>query len=197
MKSDIFRMWNNSFTLTPMTIAWTDLLGDCEVHPSMYYKMTRSILSVFPVCPFVVALEGGYNTDVIACCMESVALAVLGESWDEDGLGDHDRIPQDRPIVPIESDSAARLKNGRNVLTSEWNHYASNVHGRGNIKNSAVQDINKSMRFIRETRFWKDRVDLQEIRLQVSNDKRVTRSSKSQETGNLDSIESALQSLKL
>jgi acetoin utilization deacetylase AcuC-like enzyme len=57
-----------------------DLIGDCGLTPDMYYSMTRSLLEASPKTPFVVALEGGYNVELSALCMEKVALALLDES---------------------------------------------------------------------------------------------------------------------
>ncbi|KAL3907764.1 MAG: hypothetical protein SGARI_003378 [Bacillariaceae sp.] len=57
-----------------------DLIGDCGLTPNMYYSMTRSLLEVSPKTPLVVALEGGYNVELSALCMEKVALALLDES---------------------------------------------------------------------------------------------------------------------
>ena len=60
-----------------------DLIGDCLLSPEMYYRMTRSLLATAGVdVPTVVALEGGYNLDVISNCAEAVALALLDEPWD-------------------------------------------------------------------------------------------------------------------
>lgn len=57
-----------------------DLLGDCGLSTDMYYTMTRSLLKAAGcTIPFVVALEGGYNLDVCAACMEAVALALLNK----------------------------------------------------------------------------------------------------------------------
>lgn len=56
-----------------------DLLGDCGLTPAMYYTMTRSIIEAAPKTPIVAALEGGYNIDKSAECMENVALALLDE----------------------------------------------------------------------------------------------------------------------
>ena len=60
-----------------------DLIGDCLLSPEMYYRMTRSLLATVGIdVPTVVALEGGYNLDVISKCAEAVALALLDETWD-------------------------------------------------------------------------------------------------------------------
>jgi acetoin utilization deacetylase AcuC-like enzyme len=59
-----------------------DLIGDCGLTEEMYYSMTRSLLEAAPTTPIVVALEGGYNIDKSAQCMENVALALLDESLD-------------------------------------------------------------------------------------------------------------------
>eukprot|EP00562_Extubocellulus_spinifer_P010993 CAMPEP_0178490926 /NCGR_PEP_ID=MMETSP0696-20121128/11142_1 /TAXON_ID=265572 /ORGANISM="Extubocellulus spinifer, Strain CCMP396" /LENGTH=712 /DNA_ID=CAMNT_0020118771 /DNA_START=149 /DNA_END=2287 /DNA_ORIENTATION=- len=59
-----------------------DLIGDCLLSPEMYYRMTRSLLATAGISvPTVVALEGGYNLDVITDCAEAVALALLDEPW--------------------------------------------------------------------------------------------------------------------
>ena len=59
-----------------------DLIGDCGLTPEMYYSMTRSLLEAAPTTPLVVALEGGYNIETSAHCMENVALALLDEPLD-------------------------------------------------------------------------------------------------------------------
>lgn len=59
-----------------------DLIGDCGLSPQMYYTMTRSLLEAAPKTPIVAALEGGYNIETSATCMENVALALLDEPID-------------------------------------------------------------------------------------------------------------------
>ena len=59
-----------------------DLLGDCGLSPEMYYIMTRSLLGAATKIPIVAALEGGYNIEKSATCMEYVALAMLDEPID-------------------------------------------------------------------------------------------------------------------
>jgi histone deacetylase 6 len=59
-----------------------DLIGDCGLTPDMYYSMTRSLLEAAPKTPIVAALEGGYNIETSAECMENVALALLDEPLD-------------------------------------------------------------------------------------------------------------------
>ncbi|CAB9514771.1 Histone deacetylase HDA1 [Seminavis robusta] len=57
-----------------------DLLGDCGLSPDMYYIMTKSLLDQAGAdIPLVAVLEGGYNINVSAECMENVALAILDE----------------------------------------------------------------------------------------------------------------------
>jgi histone deacetylase 6 len=57
-----------------------DLLGDCGLSPDMYYTMTESLVDAAGQnIPIVVALEGGYNIEVSANCMEKVALALFEE----------------------------------------------------------------------------------------------------------------------
>jgi Histone deacetylase domain len=64
-----------------------DLLGDCGLSPDMFYLMTNSLLKTAGRdIPLVVALEGGYNLEIMATCMEGVALALLDEVWDKSPL---------------------------------------------------------------------------------------------------------------
>ncbi len=180
-----------------------DLIGDCNLLPSMYYKMTGSILRTLGDIPFVVALEGGYNTDVISACMEAVALAVLDEEWDEDGTSSQLNVPFD-----LESsgnyDEAARLKSGRDMLSKEYDFYASEPHKRGRIKKTAVKDINKTIRCLRRTPVWMDCLELKEIPVQFleTNERtmvtrRVTRSKKASEEKEVENIELSFQYLTL
>ena len=65
-----------------------DLIGDCLLTPECYYLMTKSIVDAVDgysrdcSVGIVVALEGGYNLDVIPLCMEAVAAALLGDKYD-------------------------------------------------------------------------------------------------------------------
>ena len=62
-----------------------DLLGDCGLSPHMYYIMTKSLLETCGAdIPLVMALEGGYNLDVISKCFEATALAMLDEPLSEE-----------------------------------------------------------------------------------------------------------------
>lgn len=61
-----------------------DLIGDCGLSSDMFYTMTRSLLEAAPVTPIVMALEGGYNVNKSAECMEKVALALLDEPLDSE-----------------------------------------------------------------------------------------------------------------
>jgi len=84
-----------------------DLLGDCGVSPDMYYTMTESILTAMPNTPLVVALEGGYNIDVSANCMEKVALALFEEPLDE------------KETELVRSGVWALAPNSRSILSSD------------------------------------------------------------------------------
>lgn len=62
-----------------------DLLGDCKLTPDAYYAITNSLLDAAGrSTPTVVALEGGYNLDILGNYIEAVALALLDEAWKED-----------------------------------------------------------------------------------------------------------------
>jgi len=132
-----------------------DPIGDCDLSPGMYHAMTSSILKTVGDVPFVVALEGGYNTDVTATCTEAVALATLDEKWDEDGMS--------CPTISSENGGVDHLRSGREVLSSVYNYYADDPRKRGKVKKCAIRDINKTIRLLRETPVWKDRVELREI----------------------------------
>merc|ERR1712008_298733 len=124
--------------------------------------MTKALLeTIGKQVPLVVALEGGYNLNVNAMCMEAVALALLDEEWDEDGTGGIDRgeaaVPQDR---------SNGLERGRALLQPFWDS-SLEKNKRENVKRSAVEDINRSIRVMRNTSLWKD-VDLKEIPLHVT-----------------------------
>lgn len=61
-----------------------DSLGDCGLSPDMFYIMTKSVLDQAGAdIPIVMVLEGGYNIDVSAECMENVALGLLDEPCHE------------------------------------------------------------------------------------------------------------------
>ena len=62
-----------------------DLLGDCKLTPDAYYAITNSLLDAAGRnTPLVVALEGGYNLDILGNYIEAIALALLDEPWKED-----------------------------------------------------------------------------------------------------------------
>jgi len=168
-----------------------DLIGDCDLTPDMYYFMTVSILKALDDVPIVVALEGGYNTDVIACCMEAVALALLNEKWDEDGTQYWD-APQDKKLV----ESRSLLTDGRKIFSGYWDHSSGNQSERGKIKCSAVKDINKTIRCLLGLPFWSDIVNLEEIPEQLLTGKRLTRS-RSKIEERLENIDTSMQSLAL
>ena len=106
-----------------------DLIGDCSLSPDMYHCMTKALLETAGVrVPTVVALEGGYNLDVIANCCEAVALALLDKSFDdrvgvgaktaavlqESGNTRNQSTPKrlaelDRKEVPLSSDSISDI----------------------------------------------------------------------------------------
>jgi acetoin utilization deacetylase AcuC-like enzyme len=70
-----------------------DYIGDCGLTEDMFYHMTRMLIDATTTenntntnnkdkdtaVPIVVALEGGYNIETSANCMEKIALALLDE----------------------------------------------------------------------------------------------------------------------
>ena len=152
-----------------------DPIGDCNVTPIMYYHMTRSLLQTIEHVPIVVALEGGYNLDVLPLCMESVALALLDEKWVEDtqsktkngadnnpktnNAKDCDDISKQLESIKLTNNSM--LENGRHEMIN----YLPKSYDEENINpitKNAIQSINKSIRAIRSC--WKD-ISLKEIKI--------------------------------
>jgi acetoin utilization deacetylase AcuC-like enzyme len=73
-----------------------DLLGDCCLTPGGYAAMTNSLIRLsHGVTPVVVALEGGYNLEVLQDCMESIALALLDNDDNNDDDNDDDSNDDD------------------------------------------------------------------------------------------------------
>jgi hypothetical protein len=60
-----------------------DLLGDCGLTSDMYYVLTKSVMEAagFDI-PLIAVLEGGYNLQVLADCLQAVAIAMLDEPFD-------------------------------------------------------------------------------------------------------------------
>ena len=167
-----------------------DLLGDCTLTPHMYYCMTKSILrSLGEEIPIVIALEGGYNVNVICNCMEAVALALLDEPWGNENSFSMEpqwELPQDyqssRELMKS-GYKAEKLRSGRQILACFWDYETSNVKKKGcGAKDFAVNAINQSMSCIQRTPFWNDRgLDLVQIKTQseiITMTTRRTRSSK-------------------
>lgn len=174
-----------------------DLIGDCDLLPSMYYSMTQSILeTVGNTVPVVVALEGGYNTSVIAECMSAIALALLNEDWRGEQSASIGNIPKSTDVVSIVEKmdrdcdkEIMQLKKGREALIPVYNYYASESTNRGNVKNSAIKDINKTIRCLKSTPMWHDRDLFQTIPLQFEKVDRVTRQSSRRNKKSVDDVD--------
>lgn len=151
-----------------------DLIGDCDLTPDMYHTMTKSILVTAGInVPLVVALEGGYNLDVNALCMEAVVLALLDQPFDEEGTTKE--IPSSQSC----GNRNEMLYCGRKVLSNLWDNEAVDKHKKGKAKHAAIKAINKSIRAIRRSPIWKGSVaKLKDIPDQRFNEesKRTTRS---------------------
>ena len=100
-----------------------DLIGDCGLTPDMFYTMTRSILEASTSTPIVVALEGGYNLDMSAQCMENVALALLDEPLDFEERrkfvcwSSKSILPQKHQIITSETTKIVKYLNQQNIST--------------------------------------------------------------------------------
>lgn len=177
-----------------------DLIGDCELTPDIYYCMTRSLLEV---CgndkPLVVALEGGYNINVIAKCMEGVALALLDEPWDQESepRGWSGEEEDDVKELSVMENGCGRLKRARNTLTLYWRHNESSSDNQGRIKQSAARCLNKTMAAVETAPLWADRITLRRFPMQNTPEKTLrtvrTRASRKQD----DELSNLFDSLAL
>ena len=190
-----------------------DLLGDCCLLPEDYYLLTKSILCTVDA-PMVQVLEGGYNLDVIGECMKGVALAMLNSPYEEtkhidtttveDAEITHEPIsetlsaPQDLPVPDLHDDvsyqEAPSLGHGRHVLKSLWNQTSIDANRRGVMDKAYVDDLNRTIRAIRNTTRWKDNIDLPDVPLQYTKKTMTTRGRKTEDDTSLDQ---ALAALKL
>jgi histone deacetylase 6 len=194
-----------------------DLLGDCCLLPKDYYLLTKSILHTVDA-PMVQVLEGGYNLDVIGGCMQGVALALLNDTYEISShikttkikdpeliyettpeLSEPIPVPQDLPLSTnlseedLEQDVPS-LDNGRLVLKSLWNRTSNNANRRGFMEKSYVDDLNRSIRAIRNTHRWKDRIILSDVPLQYT---KKTMGTRRGGMGDQTSLDEALAALKL
>lgn len=151
-----------------------DLIGDCDLMPAIYYQLTKSLLiALGEDIPIVVALEGGYNLDVISMCMRAVVLALVDEPFDEEGLY-HDEETENSPeIIKIDESLSKlslksdprieRLRKSRQSLSRYWSHGKSIEDQTVKVKKTAIQAINLSIRCILRSNMWKGAIDLPQI----------------------------------
>ena len=142
----------------------------------MYYHMTKSLLQTIENVPIVVALEGGYNLEVLPQCMESVALALLDEKWVENASSNQSIVETNSEVDDISNmleniNITTNLENGKNEMMK----FLPKAYEEENIEpitKSAIQSINKSIRAIRSC--WKE-ASLKEIKIAKKKVKRNTR----------------------
>ncbi len=106
-----------------------DLIGDCLLSPEMYYRMTRSLLATAGV-PTVVALEGGYNLDVISKCAEAVALALLDEPWNH--RLEVTSVAEQAHQIPTAMSASEEQKHSPSKLPQRDEAFSSSVGSSGN-----------------------------------------------------------------
>jgi histone deacetylase 6 len=146
-----------------------DLIGDCLITPEAYYLMTSSLLTLNKNTPIVVAMEGGYNLEVIPLCMEAVVMAMRGESWDEDGTENplaalSSPQPKHKSRISLSTDPLVRA---RLELNKYWDYYEENSRTRGKkLATGAVASINKVVEVIIEGRAFGD-VRVRKVREQI------------------------------
>ena len=198
-----------------------DLIGDCSLMPCMYYAMTRSLIETAGIdVPIVIALEGGYNLEVISCCMEAVALALMNEDWDEegttipqDGQNGHDGIKLSESSLSLVGNNACtshfstpadfpsklrersdlKLKKGRMILSRFWAHGSIQKKQRNRAKSSAIRAINKAKQNILKTRLWKDCIHFADAETKAPTSSIMTRSRQS--NTKVDDLDTAMQGL--
>jgi len=175
-----------------------DLLGDCELTPDIYYCMTRSLLVVNGMnTPLVVALEGGYNLDVIAKCMEAVTLALLDEPCPdyqkEDGVACTDTVTRDS-TSELQSFASDRLEAARNTLATYWDYNESNPN---RIKPGATKCLNKTMYAIESSKLWENRITFRRFVQDTSERTMNTRANRRRQQEQEGSLSNATKSLAL
>jgi len=99
--------------------AKNDLIGDCHLTPEFYGSMTASLLQLN--IPLVVALEGGYNIQVICQCMHEITNSMVKHESTDSCLGG--------------------LSSARESLRSYWSY--EDQHPR--LARSAVMNIHATM----------------------------------------------------
>eukprot|EP00520_Triparma_pacifica_P001022 CAMPEP_0118643748 /NCGR_PEP_ID=MMETSP0785-20121206/6558_1 /TAXON_ID=91992 /ORGANISM="Bolidomonas pacifica, Strain CCMP 1866" /LENGTH=530 /DNA_ID=CAMNT_0006535435 /DNA_START=150 /DNA_END=1739 /DNA_ORIENTATION=+ len=131
-----------------------DLIGDCLLTPEAYYLMTSSLITLLPSTPIVIAMEGGYNLEVIPLCMEAVIMGLTGESWDEDGTENPLAMlsspqPKHKSRISLSTDTLVRA---RIKLNKYWDYYEENPRSRAgkSLAKGAVASINKVVEVILE-----------------------------------------------
>jgi acetoin utilization deacetylase AcuC-like enzyme len=88
-----------------------DKLGDCGLSPDMYYIMTKSLLDQAGAdMPFVIVLEGGYNINVSARCMQKIALALLDEPCRDGKYYDLSRYLNGKKAEKVDSNTKIKKK---------------------------------------------------------------------------------------
>lgn len=189
-----------------------DPIGDCDLSPSSFHAMTRALLLTAGVdVPFVVALEGGYDHDANAACMEAVATALLDRPYVGDDGGDNNEgddatwtsattTSKERDDERCGGDREEMLFRGRRVFSRLWDREAADRHERGRARRVAVKAVNKSIRAIRRSPIWKgSRVRLKEIPEQNTDEPSPKRMMTRSRTGRLrmKTLEGALKHLRI
>jgi hypothetical protein len=124
--------------------------------PECFFLMTKALLTCCASkegkdVGFVVALEGGYNLDVIPLCMEAVAMALIGEDWDEDGTGNNDMMDQEETVPGASLEVVSKLTKSRLVLSKYWNYFEPNERSRGkNLSKTACASINRTIKCLKD-----------------------------------------------
>lgn len=173
-----------------------DLLGDCEVTPQGYYCMTKSLLQVCGVnIPVVVALEGGYNVNVIAECMEAVTLALLDEPFPSTTVED-ENAAQVKEQQELQDTPNARLEAAQRALLPYWDYKESILSNQKRIKPGAASCLNRTMEAVETSLLWLNQITFRKFVRSTPERTMNTRAYKRQQQQEED-LSEAMKSLAL
>ena len=128
-----------------------DHIGDCNLSPDFFGSMTKSLIATLGFdIPIVIALEGGYNVDLNALCMESVASALINYGPSQISPTSSSDIPL-RTYSPFSAEYTRgnSLALGKSIFHDYWPQKMDNISSTlkpQRIQLSAIKAINKTMK---------------------------------------------------
>ena len=185
-----------------------DYIGDCKLSPSFYGCMTSSLISCLgDKTPLVIALEGGYNVEVNAHCMESIAAVLI----DDIPVSPKSALQLQPITMPLSSHNvhegnsieSSSLERGRAALHGYWPQEVYNGLEKTQlpkikkIQLSAIKAINKSIKAIKNSPFSMENNSLLYIDEREASSVLTRQRHKASTNLATDSLEEALCQLKL